>query len=99
MGLSMSRKPEKTPEQDKKKRKRKKKTKQTITRAVTHIRLIEANSSKLEALDHLVVDYLGLTQRYVTLFCTEAAPNRYAEPVFETALSPPWHRATIQQAA
>ncbi len=47
----------------------------------------------------MVVDYLGLTQRYVTLFCTEAEPNRYAEPVFETALSQRWHRVAIQQAA
>src|SRR5437763_14223161 len=99
MDPPVSQKPGKTTEQEKKKRKRKKKTKQTITRAVTHIRLIEANSSKLEALDHLVVDYLGLTQRYVTLFCTEAEPNRYAEPVFETALSQRWHRVAIQQAA
>ena len=38
----MSQKPGKTTEQEKKKRKRKKKTKQTITRAVTPIRLIEA---------------------------------------------------------
>ncbi len=51
----MSQKPGKTTEQEKKKRKRKRATKQTITRAVTPIRLIEANSSKLEALDHLVV--------------------------------------------
>jgi hypothetical protein len=57
----MSPKPEKTPEQDKQKRKRK--TKQTLTRAVTHIRLIEANPGKLDALDHLVGAYLALTQQ------------------------------------
>jgi hypothetical protein len=41
--------PERAAEEEKKKRKRKKKTKQTITRAVTHIRLIEANPGKLDA--------------------------------------------------
>jgi hypothetical protein len=39
----MSRKQEKTTEENKKKRMRKRKTKQTLTRAVTHIRLSEAN--------------------------------------------------------
>ena len=38
-GTGMSRKPEKTTEENKKKRLRKRKTKQTLTRAVTHIRL------------------------------------------------------------
>jgi hypothetical protein len=92
----MSLKPEKATEEAKKKRKRKKKTKQTITRAVTHIRLIEANPGKLDALDQLVEEYLALTQQYVTLFTTEASPKRYAEPVFETALSDRWHRVAIQ---
>ncbi|HET8852075.1 MAG TPA: transposase, partial [Ktedonobacteraceae bacterium] len=55
------------------KHKRKKKTKQTITRAVTHIRLMEANPGKLRALDQLVSVYLTLCQQYVTLFCTEVA--------------------------
>ena len=77
MGLSMSRKPEKTPEQNKQKRKRKKKTKQTITRAVTHIRLIEANVGKLAALDKLMAVYLPLCQQYVTWFCrAETVPDR-----------------------
>jgi len=95
----MSLKAEKATEEAKKKRKRKKKTKQTITRAVTHIRLIEANPGKLDALDQLVEEYLALTQQYVTRFTTEASPKRYAEPVFETALSERWHRVAIQQAA
>ncbi len=85
-----------TPE---KKRKRKQKTKQTITRAVTHIRLIEANPGKLRALDQLVSVYLMLCQQYVRLFCTEVAPSKYATPVFETELSDRWHRVAIQQAA
>ncbi|HEY6411821.1 MAG TPA: transposase [Ktedonobacteraceae bacterium] len=94
----MSRKPEKTPEQDKQKRKRK--TKQTITRAVTQIRLIEANPGKLDALDHLVVAYLALTQQYVTRFCeAETSPDKFAIPIFETELSDRWHRVAMQQAA
>jgi hypothetical protein len=48
-GTDMSRKPEKQPEAEKKKRQSKKKTKQTLTRAVTHIRLLEANPGKLAA--------------------------------------------------
>jgi hypothetical protein len=99
MGTGVSRKPEKATAEAKKQRQRKKKTKQTITRAVTHIRLIEANAGKLEALDQLVVEYLALTQQYVTHFCTVAEPNQYAEPVFETVLSERWHRVAIQQAA
>jgi hypothetical protein len=100
MGLSMSRKPEKTPEQDKQKRKWKKKTKQTITRAVTHIRLIEANVGKLAALDKLMAVYLPLCQQYVTWFCrAETVPDRYTDPVFESDLSERLHRVAIQQAA
>ncbi len=96
----MSQKPEQATEEEKKKRKRKKKTKQTITRAVTHIRLIEANPGKLDALDHLVVAYLALTQQYVTLFCeAETSPDKFAVPVFETELSDRWHRVAMQQAA
>src|SRR6266704_1073270 len=96
----MSQKPEQATEEEKKKRKRKKKTKQTITRAVTHIRLIEANPGKLDALDHLVVAYLALTQQYVTLFCeAETSPDKFAVPVFESELSDRWHRVAMQQAA
>jgi putative transposase-like DNA-binding protein len=99
MDPPVSRKPAKATEAEKKQRQRKKKTKQTLTCAVTHIRLIEANAGKLEALDQLMVEYLALTQRYVTLFCTEVEPSRYAEPVVETTLSDRWHRVAIQQAA
>ncbi|OLB46443.1 MAG: hypothetical protein AUH05_01500 [Ktedonobacter sp. 13_2_20CM_53_11] len=96
----MSRKPEKTPEQDKQKRKRKKKTKQTITRAVTPIRLIEANVGKLAALDKLMAVYLPLCQQYVTWFSrAERVPDRYTDPVFESDLSERLHRVAIQQAA
>ena len=66
---------------------------------MTHIRLIEANPGKLEALDRLVMIYLVLCQHYVTHFCTEADPHSYAVPVFETDLSERWQRVAIQQAA
>lgn len=66
---------------------------------MAHIRLIEANPGKLSALDQLVSVYLTLCQQYVTLFCTEADPDKYAAPVFETALSDRWHRVAMQQAA
>lgn len=87
------------PDKDKRKRQQKRRSKRTLTHAVTHIRLIEANPGKLEALDRLVMVYLALCQQYVTHFCTEADPNSYAVPVFETELSERWHRVAIQQAA
>ncbi len=96
----MRRTPERATEEESKQRQRKKKTKQTITRAVTHIRLIEANPGKLDALDHLVVAYLALTQQYVTLFSeAETSPDKFAVPIFETELSDRWHRVAMQQAA
>ena len=67
---------------------------------MTHIRLIEANPGKLDALDHLVVAYLALTQQYVTPFCeAETSPDPFAAPIFETELSDRWHRVAMQQAA
>ena len=99
-GTGMSRKPEKTTEENKKKRLRKRKTKQTLTRAVTHIRLSEANPGKLAALDQMMAVYLPLCQEYTTLFCTqEANPDKYTAPVFEAHLSDRLHRVAIQQAA
>src|SRR3989442_6892721 len=70
-----------------------------VTRAVTHIRLVEVNPGKLAALDALAPVYLALCQQYVTLFCTEEAPNKLRAPVYETSLSERWHRVAIQQAA
>jgi hypothetical protein len=72
---------------------------QQITKAVTHIRLLEANSGKLAALDALAPVYLSLCQQYVTYFCTEAMPDKFHPPVFATPLSERWHRVAIQQAA
>src|SRR6266849_7127700 len=72
---------------------------QTLTRAVTHIRLEAANAGKLAALDDLVQVYLPLCQQYVTLFCTDERPNKLRAPLFATPLSERWHRVAIQQAA
>jgi hypothetical protein len=72
---------------------------QTITRAVTHIRLGEANSGKLAALDELAQVYLTLCQRYVTLFCTDQSPDKFHPTCFDTPMSERWHRVAIQQAA
>jgi transposase len=97
MDLQVSQKPGKATQEDKKKRKRKK---QTLTHAVTHIRLIEANPGKLDALDQLIVVFTALCQQYVTLFCTtETSPDKYADPVFESELSERWQRVCMQQAA
>src|SRR5216683_5598836 len=70
-----------------------------VTRAVTHIRLVEVNPGKLAALDALAPVYLALCQQYVTLFCTEERPNKLRAPLFPTPLSERWHRVAIQQAA
>src|SRR5712692_1099395 len=100
MDQTVSQKPQPQRDEEKKKRKRKKKSKQTITRAVTHIRLSEANPGKLDALDQLVVVFAALCQQYVTLFCTaETSPDKYADPVFESELSKRWQRVAMQQAA
>src|SRR5258707_15802614 len=72
---------------------------QRITKAVTHIRLLEANAGKLAALDTLAPVYLALCQRYVTLFCTDERPNKLRDPLFHTSLSERWQRVAIQQAA
>jgi len=72
---------------------------QTITRAVTHIRLEAANAGKLTALDDLAQVYLALCQQYVTLFCIQERPDKLRAPLFATALSERWQRVAIQQAA
>ncbi|MBA2677489.1 MAG: transposase [Ktedonobacteraceae bacterium] len=72
---------------------------QTITKAVTHIRLEAANAGKLTALDTLAEVYLELTQQYTTLFCTDELPNGFRAPCFLTLLSERWHRNAIQHGA
>jgi hypothetical protein len=72
---------------------------QTITKAVTHIRLEATNAGKLAALDQLAEVYLELTQQYVTLFCTIEVPNGFRAPCFLTSLSERWHRVAIQHGA
>jgi Putative transposase DNA-binding domain len=74
-------------------------TAQRITKAVTHVRLIEVNPGKLAALDVLTPVYLALCQQYVTLFCTDEHPDKFHPPIFATHLSERWHRVAIQQAA
>src|SRR5258707_3044267 len=70
-----------------------------VTRAVTHIRLVEVNPGKLAALDALAPVYLALCQAYVTLFCTTEPPNKLRDPLYQTPLSERWHRVAIMQAA
>src|SRR6266478_8941277 len=88
-----------------KRKQRKKKKRPTagepypVTRAVTHIRLVEVNPGKLVALDTLAPVYLALCQQYVTLFCTTESPNKLRDPRYQTPLSERWHRVAIMQAA
>src|SRR5712664_3136962 len=70
-----------------------------VTQAVTHIRLIEVNPSKLVALDQLAPAYLVLCQQYVMLFCTTELPNKLRDPLYRTPLSERWQRVAIMQAA
>jgi len=70
-----------------------------LTRAVTHIRLCDANHAKIAALDALATEYRRLCQAYITYFCTEAQPDKYAAPCFESPLSQRWQRVAIQQAS
>ncbi len=70
-----------------------------LTRAVTHIRLSDANASKLTQLDTLADAYMRLCQQYVTVFCIEVEPNKYADAWLESPLSARWQRAVIQHAA
>lgn len=72
---------------------------QRITKAVTHIRLVEVNPGKLAALDALAPVYLALCQQYIILFCTVERPNKLRDPLFPTSLSERWHRVAIMQAA
>src|SRR5260370_41825258 len=72
---------------------------QTITKAVTHIRLEATNAGKLAALDKLAQVYLPLCQQYVTLFCTDERPDKFRATCFPTPLSERWQRVAIQQAA
>src|SRR5579859_4328500 len=71
----------------------------TITRAVTHICLTQANPGKLAALDALALVYLALCQQYVTFFCTQEQPDAFRDTIFVAPLSERWHRVAIQQAA
>src|SRR5262245_54181866 len=70
-----------------------------LTRALTHMRLGEANHAKIEALDQLAAEYLRLCQAYTTYFCTEAEPDGYLAPYFASPLSQRWQRVAMQQAA
>jgi hypothetical protein len=70
-----------------------------ITRAVTHIRLCDANRTKMAALDGLAATYIAVCQQYVNLFCAETEPDSYADPCFSSPLSQRWQCVAIQQAA
>src|SRR5260370_38660164 len=70
-----------------------------VTRAVTHIRLVEVNPGKLAARDTLAPVYLALCQQYVTLFCTTESPNKLPDPLYQHPLSERWQRVAIMQAA
>ena len=70
-----------------------------LTRAITHIRLVAANDRKVALLDGLATEYRALCQQYVTTFCTDQTPDKFAVPLFPSGLSARWQRVAIQQAA
>ena len=61
-----------------------------LTRAITHIRLSDANPSKLAQLDALADAYLYLCQAYTTAFCTGVEPNKFANAWLASPLSAHW---------
>ena len=85
--------------QEARKKKRSATEPRQVTRAVTHIGLSTTNAGKLAALDRLSPVYMALCQQYVTLFCTEEAPDKLRAPLYETVLSERWQRVAIMQAA
>jgi Putative transposase DNA-binding domain len=70
-----------------------------LTRVVAHIRLCAVNHAKIATLDALATEYVRLCQQYTTYFCTDAPPDKYATPCFESPLSQRWQRVVIQHAA
>jgi hypothetical protein len=70
-----------------------------LTYAVTHIRLSDANAGKLAQLDALAEAYMQLCQQYLTAFCTDSIPDKFAEAWVASPLSARWQRAAIQHAA
>jgi hypothetical protein len=70
-----------------------------LIRAVTHIRLTDANTGKLAQLDALAEEYMRLCQQYTTAFCTAVAPDKYADAWLSSPLSARWQRVVIQHAA
>jgi hypothetical protein len=58
-----------------------------LTRALTHIRLADANPGKLAQLAALADEYMWLCQQYVTAFCTDVAPDKYAAAWLASPLS------------
>ena len=72
---------------------------QSITRAVTDIRLEAVNAGKLTALDELAQVYMTLCQQYIDLFSTGESPDKFHPTCFASPLSERWHRVAIQQAA
>ena len=70
-----------------------------LTRAITHIRLADTNPGKLAQLDALADEYMSLCQQYVTAFCTDTAPDKYADAWLASPLSARWQRVVIQHAA
>jgi hypothetical protein len=70
-----------------------------LTRAITHIWLADANPGKLAQLDALADEYMRLCQQYVRAFCTDTAPDKYADAWLASTLSACWQRVVIQHAA
>jgi hypothetical protein len=68
-------------------------------RAITHIRLSDANAIKLAQLDALATEYMRLCQQYTTAFCAEVKPNKFAAAWLPSPLSARWQRVVIQHAA
>ena len=97
MDPRVSQKPQKATEDEKNKRKRKKKSKQTITRAVTPIRLIEANPGKLDVLDQLVEAYLEDLADYAQAKAKAEAVGSTLDPKRKEPIWKEWNTPTLRR--
>ena len=74
-----------------------------IKKAITHLKLDQANSGKLERLDELASEYQRIVQAYVDWLISHEIrqPDKYAslpEQEISTNLSDRWQRCAWQQA-
>jgi putative transposase len=70
-----------------------------LKKAITHLKLSQANRGKLNKLTHLATEYIRVVQAFVDHIYDHKATNKYADlPPIETKLSQRWKRCAWMQA-